>query len=138
MGKIRAALRRRKVWRGVRRCDGGAAADCCCGAGTAEEKASRQEGPCPCGTGKKVETRLPNCARLGRARAPVPHVRPSSYGPQSVEDGNGRRNHRRPKSAFVPNRRLRYVRGAHDFVRDAINLLLLVPGTVGVELHVQS
>src|ERR1700736_2460953 len=56
----------------------------------------------------------------------------------SIEDEHGRRDHRRPQPAFIPDRRLRHVGGADDLVGDAIDFFFLVPRSVGIKLHVQS
>src|SRR4029079_11983786 len=54
------------------------------------------------------------------------------------EDQDGGGDDRGPQSALVADRGLGDVGGADDLVGDAINLFLLVPGTVRVELHVQG
>src|SRR5882757_6839939 len=54
-----------------------------------------------------------------------------------LEDEDCRGNHGRPSAAFVADRRLRDVGGTDNLVRDAVNLLLLVPARVRIELHVE-
>jgi len=55
-----------------------------------------------------------------------------------VEDENCRRDDGCPEATFVTHGGLSDVCRTNDLVREAVDLLLLVPGTVGVELNVQS
>src|ERR1700687_4658177 len=76
-----------------------------------------------------------------RALCPAASSRVStdeSSSASSIEDEHGRRDHRRPQPAFIPDRRLRHVGGADDLVGDAIDFFFLVPRSVGIKLHVQS
>src|ERR1700722_9177759 len=54
-----------------------------------------------------------------------------------VEDQHRGRDHRGPQAAFVAHRGLRHVGGAHDLVGEAVNLFFFVPGSVGIEFHVE-
>src|SRR5579864_8378973 len=54
-----------------------------------------------------------------------------------VENQHGGGDHGGPETTLVAHGRLRHVGGTHDLVREAIDLLLLVPGAVGIELHVE-
>jgi len=54
-----------------------------------------------------------------------------------VEDKDGSGDGGGPEAALVADRGLGDVAGAHDFVGDAIDLLLFVPALVGVEVDVE-
>jgi len=62
--------------------------------------------------------------------------RNSAFG-QLIEDQYRRGDYRGPEAAFVADGGLGHVGGADDFVGEAVDLLLLVPGAVGIELDVQ-
>ena len=55
-----------------------------------------------------------------------------------VEDEDRRGDDRGPESALVADRRLRDVRRAYDFIGQAVDLLLFVPGAVGIEFDVEG
>src|SRR5579862_9056704 len=55
-----------------------------------------------------------------------------------VEDQDGGGDHGGPEAALVADGGLGDVRGANDLVGEAVNLLLLVPGAIGIEFHVQG
>ncbi len=80
-----------------------------------------------------VGGRRSRCARLD-SRGSGPHTSGSSL----IKDQHRRGDHRRPQPALVADGRLCHIRGAHDFVRQTVDLLFLVPGAVGVELHIQG
>jgi hypothetical protein len=60
----------------------------------------------------------------------------SGMQPLFGENHHGSSNRGRPQSALVAHGRLRNVAGTHDFVGDAINLLLLVPTLVRIEINI--
>jgi hypothetical protein len=53
-----------------------------------------------------------------------------------VKNQDCRANHGCPQAAFIPNRGLCHIRRAHDLVRQAVDLFLLVPRPVRIKLHV--
>src|SRR5579863_1749470 len=55
-----------------------------------------------------------------------------------VEDQDGGGDYGGPQAALIADGGLGDVGGADDFVGEAVDLLLFVPGTVGIELDVQS
>src|SRR5579884_3019738 len=83
-----------------------------------------------------VFTSLAVRARSELSSLGVKAVRRTSS-PPLIEDEDCGGDDRGPQAAFIPDRGLRHICGANNFVRDAIDFFLLVPGTVGIELHVQ-
>src|SRR5579863_10089372 len=54
-----------------------------------------------------------------------------------VENQHSRSNDGAPQPTLIPNRRLSDVRRTNDLIRNPINLFLLVPRAVRIELHVE-
>src|ERR1019366_4419683 len=83
-----------------------------------------------------MDTKARAIAPLVFLRVPVPLCLCVSVA-NLFEDQYRSRDHRRPASTLVAHGALRYVSGAHNLVRQAIDLFFLVPRLVGVELHIE-
>src|ERR1700722_3315841 len=55
-----------------------------------------------------------------------------------VKDQNGGGDGGRPAAMLVADGRLRDVGGAHNLVGNAVNLFLLIPALVGIEVEIES
>ena len=51
---------------------------------------------------------------------------------------NRRRDHRGPEPLLAPYGRLRHVLGSHNLVREPVDLFLLVPAPVGIEIQAEG